>query len=464
MPSLLDNFQDPEEQVQQPKKALLLDSFEDGLDAEQSVGPDAPVQAAISGFGQTATLGYLPQLQAMAGSMIGDPNAALDERLRAQGFTVQGPASDYVSLRDQHIKDDAALGEANPMANFAGKAAGIGASMLAPMGGAAKGVGALAKAGNAARVGAIQGAIYNPGDEQGKYAGVMGQIPERLGNAAIGAAVGGAMSGASSGVKALADKSRMVDRVKDSAGLSKSVKQEIDAALNNVSQKQIKPKADALRELIKGKEVAVAPERLKGVSPRFDKLVDKLASRGQPTEGGKVNIAAKNAQRVKRLMDNEANYARSKPFDTAASARGETAKSAADVLRNKIAEIDPRVGQLNSEMGEAIRLRDALARSSATAPISSIRTQAGTDKGSLIDSIDKMAGSNLESLSSRIEDARGLLLKPTNLVKPFELSNEVRKLVVRGTAGAARPVDNVLDKLPEETRTSLIRALMESKR
>jgi hypothetical protein len=177
-----------------------------------------------------------------------------------------------------------------------------------------------------------------------------------------------------------------------------------------------------------------------------------------------VSIPANKANRLKQLLDARAKYAESKPFDTGSTARGETAKKAADVLRGKVADIHPKVDDLNKEMGEAIKYRRSVARQSETAPISSIRGRPGTDKGSIVDAIDKWGGSHLEETSSKIEDARKLLLNPINLVKPLELPNELRKMAVRGASGAARPIDAAVKKLPAGTKNAILQGLLEKKR
>jgi len=442
------------EQMQELKELEELDALEAKFGGAQPVAKPAegrPGQAALEGYGQTASMGYLPQLQAAA-----EPAMASLMDLFT-GNKVADSLPSYVNRRDENIARQSQLSEQNPGASLAGKAAGIGATLLAPAGQLAKGASTAAKIGRGSLMGAAQGAAYNPGDEAGVVAPV--QAGPRAANAAMGGAAGGIMSGIGAGVSKLAGVSRDVEKIKDSAGLSRGVKAEINQALEGVTRNEVAPRAEKLTELLKGKDVSVNADLLKGVDPRIDRIVDRAAS--MPGTDGMSTMAAKNAQRLKRVLDSEANYGASKPFDTSAVARGESAKTAADILRGKISGVDPQVGELNSGMGEAIRLRDALAKSSSSAPISSIRGAPGTDKGSLIDAIDKMSGSNLEGLSSGIDSSKGLLMKPSNFFRPLEASNEAKKAGIRAAAGVARGSEALM---PGESQMALLRAALEAKR
>lgn len=425
--------------------------------------PQAPAEnegggagmAALESFGNSAAMGYLPQAQAALEA----PMAWIGDKLT--GSDVYDNLPSYVERRDQHIARQEAQNKAHPGAALAGGAAGALASAALPGGAIAKGMkgaSAAAKIGAGALQGAATGALYNPGDEKGVVDPL--QAGPRAANAALGAGVGGLMSGVGAGVSRLAEKHRMIDRVKDSANLSKSVKQEIDQALAGVTEKQIKPRADQLQELLQGKSVEIAPDRIKGVSPGLDKLAELMAERRGVN--GRTEISANRANRLKRVLDGRANYAASKPFAESAVVKGgETAKKGADILRGKLADLDPQVGKLNDEMAEAIRLRADLAKNSQSRPIASIRGEPGTDAGSKIDAIDKMADSNLETLSNDIGWARENLFKPANLFKPLEAPGELRKAVVRGAGRGARMAE------PATSPTSLqaiLQAMYELKR
>lgn len=434
---------------------------------QAKAGPKSTApQAFARGVVDTSTMGYSPQIaggaQAMADKALqlaGKVGVGPYKGVYEMGAESQLPSTEdvYLQGRDQSIAEGKQMSEEHPGASLAGKGVGIMATAPLALGNVGRAGGALAQMGKGAAVGAAQGAVYNPGDEAGVINPAQGM--ERVKNAAAGAAIGAPLAGVGAGVKALANKSRMVERVKDSANLSKNVKQEIDSALQGVTANEVKPRADKLTELLQGKSVEVNPDRIKGISPGLNSLASRMASKAD--ENGRRAMSAPRAQKLRQLLDARADYAQAKPFDTAGLAKGESAKKAADIVRSKLSALDPQVGELNDKMSEAIRLRNALSRASKSAPISSIKGSPGTDKGSLIDAIDKMGGSKLEKLSSDIQSAKDLLINPANFVKPLEMPNEVRKSLVRGAAGTARGAEAVA---PKGLDRALVQALMEANR
>lgn len=138
-------------------------------------------QTALEHFGNGASLGYLPQLQAMASKPIYSALNAIT------GQDVQ-PDS-YVKERDQNIARMSAEAKNNPVtagaANVAGTvASGIATSPLLPARAATIG-GRIAQAG---RIGAVLGGVSNPGDTAGKV-DTSGQLPDRVENAGKGSAL-----------------------------------------------------------------------------------------------------------------------------------------------------------------------------------------------------------------------------------------------------------------------------------
>lgn len=154
-------------------------------------GQDRPGQAALAGFGNAASFGYLPQLQAGVEKGVDylfSDNT--DEKLRSQGFDV-APDPSYVETRDQYIKDNQSLQESNPYASIAGGVVGGIASGIAT--GGALGLGAKtatmgARLGAAAKTGAVIGAVRNPSDKEGEIDPV--QFLDRVKNASFDAATG----------------------------------------------------------------------------------------------------------------------------------------------------------------------------------------------------------------------------------------------------------------------------------
>lgn len=457
---------------------------------EPEQGPASPqepqgsaAQAALEGFGQTATLGYLPQIQALAGSAMPNPNASVDEDLRAQGFDIQQPESSYLSERDSNIARHRQQAQDHSGAVLGGKALGIAATSLLPGAAASrasqmstglgKGAAALGKyltpssVKGMAGVGAAQGALYNPGDEEGVLN--VAQGPERLGNAALGGAVGGALGAGGKLVSNLTRRGEMIRRIKDSSKLSSSVKGEIDDALQAINQKQIDPRMSKLKEYLQGKSVEINPEMIKEQFPNLAKKM--IAKSGAPETSSlmnaraanpKIDISAPRALKLKQALDKLSNY---KPaggaFDPTSVARSEGAKRSADILRGKLSDLGPEVGAINEEVAPMIKAVSSLRRSSNRAPITSITSKPGTDKASLIDLIDELAGSSLEKTATGIKEAQNTLLNPVSLSKPLGALNEFRKLGFRGLIKGGELVDAAT---PEGTKAALIQSLFEGKR
>jgi len=164
-----------------------LDQLKKKFEAPQI--QNTPGQAALQGFGQAATLGYLPQLQALAEKGVdwvaGDNT---DEQLRAQGFDIQEPT--YTQQRDEFIDVQNRLQESNPNAMIAGNVIGGITAGLAggAIGGVTKAATGAQRLASAAKTGAAFGAIRNPGETEGEIDPV--QFTDRLKNASIDAVTG----------------------------------------------------------------------------------------------------------------------------------------------------------------------------------------------------------------------------------------------------------------------------------
>lgn len=199
--------------------------FETGDQSQPTSGAQS-TQAAIEGFGQGVAMGYLPQLQAIGGLLTPNPTKDVDEKLKAQGFTIDQPKDTYVSLRDENIARQEKFAKDNPYAYYGGQFAGTVASapVVSKALSAVPGMGLLGKAGaptvdatgqvidkgsriartaQAALGGAAMGAIQNPGDTQGVVD--VTQWDKRKANAWVGAVVGGATQLGTEAIKGTAD-------------------------------------------------------------------------------------------------------------------------------------------------------------------------------------------------------------------------------------------------------------------
>lgn len=178
----------------------------ENFDLDNYVAKNAPkekggaLRAASDAFANTATLGYLPQIEAGIQKALPDPGAKVDADLRAKGFTIDQPDQSYIANRDAAIARLKQQGKDFPVANAVGTVGGIGASVLAGglARGAAKGASLLQRLISSGKTGAVMGAAVNPGDTEGERNPV--QLGDRAVNAGTGAVIGTALQG---GVEAL---------------------------------------------------------------------------------------------------------------------------------------------------------------------------------------------------------------------------------------------------------------------
>lgn len=204
----LENLSD-EQLNQMAMQKLQQQSLENLSDAEldqmvmqklQQPAQGSYPEAFLQSFGQTATMGYLPQLQAAAakGMDLLLPESDIDRQLKEQGFTIDDE-EDYVDIRDKRAKEIKASKESYPGASMLGTIAGAGATALGPgaIGAAGKGVSTASKLGQAAKVGGIYGALANPGDIEGEVSPI--QPLERAKGGIAGALTGAGMQGIASG-------------------------------------------------------------------------------------------------------------------------------------------------------------------------------------------------------------------------------------------------------------------------
>lgn len=187
---------------------------QNSFDPDKFLADTAPkkerkTESFIQGFGNAASFGYLPQIQAALEPAIqgvaGLFSDNTDQKLKEQGFDIQTQDPSYVERRDQYIKEGQDLAQENPYSSMAGGLAGSVASGIATGGAVSKALGTTARAatfggrlGQAAKTGAVIGAIRNPGDIEGEIAPL--QPMERVKNASIDALTGMAFQGGIEGL------------------------------------------------------------------------------------------------------------------------------------------------------------------------------------------------------------------------------------------------------------------------
>lgn len=290
--------------------------------------------AALEGFGEGATLGYLNNLQAA----LEKPAFAVFNKIH--GTDTQ--ADDYTTARDYYNKRQENLKKENPGAFASGQIAGSIASSV-PVAKAAQGATALARAIQAARAGTIYGGLQNTNTDEvaGKIEGL--DLGQRILNAGSGMAIGaGASLGTDAAVKGLKSGSRYVgekfkksaerlaenatgatrvqsEKYSDDAGrylldnklvkfgdtpekvatranqAIKSSEDVIDQSLKSLDKNGIKVSQDKIVSNIEGQISKLSKD------PSQKDVVRKLESIVQDiTETGKSNIDATDAEQIKR--------------------------------------------------------------------------------------------------------------------------------------------------------------------
>lgn len=181
-----------------------------------------PLEAGIEGFGETATMGYLPRAQAGVGAALG--------------------LGEYDKLLQEYRQRGKNLNESNPVASNVGKAAGIGATLLVP--------GAAAESlGGAAGRAALQGAAYDTGKNL--------LSPDDLKQRAEAAALSGVTGSAGYGLGKLLGKvgdvgmQMSVGRKKYTPGVGQALAEEGIMGTRGQMQEQVE---NALKS--KGKEIS----------------------------------------------------------------------------------------------------------------------------------------------------------------------------------------------------------------
>lgn len=338
-----------------------------------------------------------------------------------------------------------------PLSSTAGKGAGIASTAIAtgsPVAAMESGAGRI---GASALANGAQGFLQKPEGED--------TLSSRAKNGGVSAIIGGLLQAGGEGISKLIGKgAKHAQDFRDikSGAMADRATDAIDEAASAINSKQISPRDEQLRELIKGKTFEINPDRVK---PTFPNLGNKMAEGLEGEGAARSVLSSERALRLKRAADAAADYGASKPFDAAATASGEEAKSLADILRRQI-NSDPKAAALNEEMGQFSALRDALVKREGTAPIETLQAPLGSSRHAVLAKVDNAAGTNLQGLGQDIKAAKSLELNPSRLLKPLELPSEVKAMSLRGAAELSR----TLNKAPQGTKESLINALVPAQR
>lgn len=212
-------------------------------------------EAALQGFGQGATLGYLPEMQ-----------AGLEQGLSKVLPEDMGGGDDltYAQRLQQMKERGQSLEQKHPVASGIGNVAGSLTTL--PFGGAAaKGASGLAKIAKGAGVGAAYGAAINP-NQSGQDANF--NLMQRLENAGYGAALGGSgealLAGGSAALKNLSEKLK-----------SSSVMKQIGANASQIRKILQKDEIPKIEGFLKDENLMTLGKTVEDVAERAQSVMDE---------------------------------------------------------------------------------------------------------------------------------------------------------------------------------------------
>jgi hypothetical protein len=348
-------------------------------------------QAALEHFGNAASMGYLPQLQAMAGKLMPNPNAEVDAKLAAQGFKVQQPQESYVDARDANIKRLAQQSAEHPYASGAGTVAGIlgGGALTSAALPLAPAASLGARVAQGAKVGAAMGAAANPGDTEGEIDPL--QLDKRAKNAAVGAALGGALPVAVEGVKAGAGKTADYLRTKAAEKAYRALGRQAPEAMLKATRSG--ENVVTGRELLDNNAIPVlgTPKR---IASRVDALkdkawasVDELLNKGGDNaliDGSELGVKLLDSPEVALLRKTPGAEGTVKAVEQAAETLANNGKMTVQEAQAVKKSIDKLINYNKAipDMTGAQQAR-AMSRTALRDEMDSAVTSMGADKGAL---------------------------------------------------------------------------------
>ncbi len=404
--------------------------------------------AAPEGVAQAVTFGHLPQVVGGANSLIkGTP---------------------FIGERDQAAKD---IEEVRRNAPWTFGLSNLAANLAMPI----KGGSTLPRA---MAIGAAQGAAYNPGDEEGAQPDL--QIGQRAAQAAMGALGAGALKAGSDIMGGAGRAYRMKGRM-NGERFEPELQNEVKAALNNVREKYIAPRAERVNNALKETNVEFNPNILEGTEgvnsrgretfgtsnpdPGATSLQSVLAAKADPATG-RVTMRGDKANKLRDVLEEKSGISSSGALGAPTIAnRGKRQQAGANILRGKIREAAPATKKDFEEMSYATgAVREA--REKSKNPQSLLTGQYFGDMGSKLGDLDRFGGSNLRQTGQDLRRARYLQGEvPSTL--PLAMHIPVRA-AENAFAGASAPLAYAQEKLPDwlQKRFSpaVIRSILEQKK
>lgn len=421
-----------------------------GMDVADTGGAS---QAALEHFGNAASMGYLPQLQALAEKLTPNPGSDVDAKLKAQGFTVSGPDDSYLASRDANIARLAKEGQDHPVASGVGTAAGILSSGIAMGGmGGARAATAAGRIAQGIKTGALMGAAANPGDTEGEIDPL--QLGARLDNAKTGALTGGAVSGAVEAIptiiKGLGFAARKVGNlvsgvpqgeidnyaartdeinkmINESGGditaAADKARQETQNAIRAKRQQLSQQVGNALQAAGDDKNLSANSvidqlEKAKGninakLNPEAISQIDEMSQRIKSLADENGNLSASEMHQVKEFLQDRASgaYIKNGQIFQGGKDASQAAKGAAAIARKTINAAVPDVANANNQLSYLHNLESQLNKN-LIAPGKSESALLAAGSGSnprnaaMIGRLDQAAGTNLAQKAKDLATAR----------------------------------------------------------
>lgn len=277
---------------------------------------------------------------------------------------------------------------------------------------------------------------------------------------AAGQGLRGAAKAVATPLEVAGERQTAINMVKNPAQLEPYARGLVDDAAGKMSER-IGSKDQALRELLKGKQGQINPDRVSEIMPNFGA---KLAERRtgmvpdglggqvlQKLEQGPVDVTGDQLLRIKRTGDGLKNYSFSDSMNPQVVQRAKNASNVSDVARQQIYDIAPGSQELLGEMGKDVRLKNFLTKRASKNPVSTIQTTPGTLKDSVVAQVDEATGSGLRKAGERLQQARTDLFDPSRYFSIEGVIPEVAKTARRGaiaTGSFANDGINQMSKVP----------------
>lgn len=203
------------------------------------------------------------------------------------------------------------------------------------------------------------------------------------------------------------------EAVKDISNYEPMVQNEVNNANQQYIGKTIGPRMLEQQARLSDQTLRINPDDFIGISPKIDSEMNTLKAAiekggGVSTEG--IEIPGNAALELRADLNDAAKFGPQYIGDVNAAAKVSAARDAGDVIRSGLAEADPNIPLISSELQKDYALQKAVMGNAAKNPSGVIQ---GTNLGkqSRLAQFDEAAGSNLSDLGQRAMTAQRILGK-----------------------------------------------------